>query len=156
MRMFCLFSNYIFVIIFQTLMSVFRILYLLNMRTLPITVMVTPTVPTPKDHSIARVTRDTLEMEFCVLVILLDIFCGMQVDLKCIYFWYIENCPCTDINECEPSGLAAEYQYLAHMCHGDANCTNTKGSYNCGCQDGYYGNGRKCEGDANFTHFRVF
>ena len=58
-------------------MSVFRILYLLNMPTLPITVMETPTVPTPMDHFTARVIRDTLEMEFCVLVIPLDIFCGM-------------------------------------------------------------------------------
>ena len=58
-------------------MSVFRILYLLNMPTLPITVMMTRTVPTPKDHSTAPVIRDTLEMEFYVLVIPLDIFFGM-------------------------------------------------------------------------------
>ena len=58
-------------------MNVFLILYLLTIPTLLITAMVTPTVPTPKDHSSARVIRDTQEMEFCVLVILLDLLCGM-------------------------------------------------------------------------------
>lgn len=48
-----------FLILLQTLMSVFLIVYLLNM---PITVMVIPTAPTPKDHFTARVVRDTLEM----------------------------------------------------------------------------------------------
>ena len=58
-------------------MNVFMILYLLNIPTLLITVMLMPIVPTPKDHSSARVIRDTLEMEFCVLVILLYLLCGM-------------------------------------------------------------------------------
>ena len=65
-----------FLILLQTLMSVFLIVYLLNM---PITVMVIPTAPTPKDHFTARVTPDTLETEFCVLVILLVILCGMFI-----------------------------------------------------------------------------
>ena len=69
---------------------------------------------------------------------------------KMYLFLYLENYPYIDIDECDPSGLSADHQQLAHMCHGDANCTNTKGSYNCGCQDGYYGNGRKCEGDDNY------
>ena len=51
-----------------------------------------------------------------------------------------------DINECDPSGLSSEYQRLAHICDPDANCTNTKGSYNCGCQVGYAGNGKDCNG----------
>ena len=79
-----------------------------------------------------------------------------NVHLKCIYFLCFENCPHTDINECDPTGLSADHQNMSHMCHEDANCTNTKGSYNCGCQDGYYGNGRKCEGDDNIKHLRSF
>ena len=51
-----------------------------------------------------------------------------------------------DINECDPSGLSSEYQHLAHICHDDANCTNTKGSYYCGCLDGYSGLGEYCTG----------
>ena len=58
-------------------MNVFLILYQLNTPILPMIAIVTPTVPTPKDHSTARVIWDTLEMEFCVLVIILDILCGM-------------------------------------------------------------------------------
>lgn len=134
-------------------MSVFLIVYLLNM---PITVMVTPTAPTPKDHFTARVTPDTLETESRVLVILTISYTVWNVHLKCIYFLCFENCPHTDINECDPTGLSADHQNMSHMCHEDANCTNTKGSYNCGCQDGYYGNGRKCEGDDNIKHLRSF
>ena len=51
-----------------------------------------------------------------------------------------------DINECAPSGLSSEYQHLAHFCHDDANCTNTKGSYHCTCLDGYSGLGEYCTG----------
>ena len=52
----------------------------------------------------------------------------------------------TDIDECALSGLSMAHQHLANICHKDANCTNTKGSYNCGCQEGYAGNGNNCEG----------
>ena len=58
-----------------------------------------------------------------------------------------------DINECFPSGLSSAYQHLAHICHDDANCTNTKGSYYCGCLVGYSGDGVICEGGMLFWHF---
>ena len=58
-----------------------------------------------------------------------------------------------DIDECDPSGLSPDYQHLAHICHGDANCTNTKGSYNCGCQEGYAGNGNQCDGNLRDFYF---
>ena len=51
-----------------------------------------------------------------------------------------------DINECDPSGLPFKYQHLAHICHDDANCTNTKGSYYCTCLNGYSGLGEYCTG----------
>ena len=57
----------------------------------------------------------------------------------------------SDIDECNLSGLSHEYKHLAHKCHGDANCTNTKGSYNCGCQEGYRGSGEKCEGELDLN-----
>ena len=54
--------------------------------------------------------------------------------------------PQTDINECHPSGLSSEYHHLAHICHDDANCTNTNGSYYCTCLEGYSGQGEHCSG----------
>ena len=43
----------------------------------------------------------------------------------------------TDIDEC-----AKEID----NCHMDADCSNTDGSFNCTCQDGYKGNGTNCTG----------
>lgn len=34
----------------------------------------------------------------------------------------------------------------SHMCHVNAVCTNTEGSYECECEYGYIGDGRNCEG----------
>lgn len=62
----------------------------------------------------------------------------------------------TDIDECAPSGLSMAHQHLANICHKDANCTNTKGSYNCGCQEGYAGNGNNCEGRLKVYFFYYF
>ncbi|XP_068705898.1 adhesion G protein-coupled receptor E1-like [Montipora foliosa] len=39
-----------------------------------------------------------------------------------------------DINECSSE----------NECHVNATCTNTKGSYNCTCKEGYEGDGRNC------------
>ncbi len=41
-----------------------------------------------------------------------------------------------EINECEGE----------NSCHDNATCTNTIGSYNCSCYDGFEGNGTNCEG----------
>ena len=53
-----------------------------------------------------------------------------------------------DIDECQSFGLSSEYQHLSHICHDDANCSNTKGSYYCICLEGYSGNGQDCDGNA--------
>ena len=52
----------------------------------------------------------------------------------------------TDIDECSPSGLSSVYRQFAHICHDDANCTNTEGSYYCTCRNGYSGQGEYCTG----------
>ena len=51
-----------------------------------------------------------------------------------------------DVNECFPNEISEEYGHLAHNCHADANCTNTKGTFYCTCVNGYSGNGVNCIG----------
>ena len=48
------------------------------------------------------------------------------------YLWVI-----IEIDECSSS---------THTCSKFANCTNTPGSFDCRCQDGYIGNGYHCQG----------
>ena len=50
-----------------------------------------------------------------------------------------------DVNEC----LAG-----SDLCHSNANCTNTKGSYNCTCHHGYRGDGYNCTGEC--LYFVIF
>ena len=50
-------------------------------------------------------------------------------------------CLSLDLNECNISSIPEKYIHLAHNCHVDANCTNTKGSYYCTCVKGYSGDG---------------
>ena len=40
---------------------------------------------------------------------------------------------CPDINECGHT--------TSNVCHENANCSNTEGSYTCTCQAGYQGDG---------------
>ena len=46
-------------------------------------------------------------------------------------------CVCLDIDECIEG---------THTCHSVATCTNTLGSYNCSCNNGYHGDGTNCTG----------
>ena len=54
-----------------------------------------------------------------------------------------------DVDECLPDEISNDYKDLAHNCHADANCTNTKGSFFCSCLNGYSGNGVDCVGESN-------
>ena len=52
--------------------------------------------------------------------------------------WHYSMCGfLSDIDECEAS---------TNMCHQEANCTNTDGSYTCTCNSGYTGDGLECSG----------
>ena len=44
---------------------------------------------------------------------------------------------CLNINECD-------FAQLNH-CYSDGTCTDTEGSYTCGCPVGFVGDGRDCE-----------
>ena len=46
-----------------------------------------------------------------------------------------------DIDECK-----------INVCHQNASCTNTKGSYICTCSPGYIGDGLDCKGKFGFFH----
>lgn len=58
-----------------------------------------------------------------------------------------------DVSECFPDQISDEYRYLAHNCHVDANCSNTKGSFYCACLNGYSGNGVECVGEFTSGEF---
>ena len=49
----------------------------------------------------------------------------------------------TDIDECENNDL--------NLCHEDASCTNTEGTFFCNCNDGYSGSGTECTGKSVAT-----
>ena len=51
------------------------------------------------------------------------------------YFQYVRVIFISDIDECS-----------LNKCHQNATCTNTKGSYNCTCKDGFVGDGKDCTG----------
>ena len=48
-----------------------------------------------------------------------------------------------DINECELD---------MHTCNSNANCTDTEGSFNCTCGEGFEGNGFNCTGTRCILH----
>ena len=52
-------------------------------------------------------------------------------------FWSHCACYCLDIDECSIGN---------GDCHGDANCQNTAGLFNCICKTGYNGDGLNCIG----------
>ena len=148
-------------------MSVLLNWFLMTTSILNTTATPTPTVPIRKDHSSAHVGQDILGMEPHVQVSLLILiwssdrsWTGLergvlrwQTRVLC-NFWKLRKLMMffpfnkKDIDECYPLGLSSEYQDLAHICHDDANCTNTKGSYYCTCLNGYSGSGEKCKGIA--------
>ena len=75
---------------------------------------------------------------------------GSSVQVSGNYFFitfvYLMNCLIqpVDVNECE-LGM--------HICNSSANCTDTDGSFNCTCREGFEGDGFNCTG--KFYYFQV-
>ena len=59
--------------------------------------------------------------------------------LLCIAFF-------VDIDECSNG---------SHNCDVNANCSNTVGSHNCTCKEGFTGDGRSCSGTLSFIYFGI-
>ena len=59
--------------------------------------------------------------------------------LLCISFF-------VDIDECSNG---------SHSCDVNANCSNTVGSHNCTCKEGFTGDGRSCSGTLCLIYFRI-
>ena len=94
----------------------------------------TPTVPTLMDHLTVLANMDIKEMVFIVKVCVFPFLSIYHLEFYFIHYIILP----ADIDEC----LSAQ-----HNCHySDANCINSKGSFNCTCQHGYQGNGSYCEG----------
>jgi len=62
-------------------------------------------------------------------------------------FLYLFDSPViqhADINECDLE---------THTCHSNANCTDTDGSFNCTCREGFEGDGFNCTGKLDYYAF---
>ena len=127
------------------------------------TATMTPTAPTPRARSTARATRGTPEMEsrapvrhtHDLEVVLphsnrdyhIRFFLPLSYttrEISNVMIWFITP---TEIDECLPASIPSNYSHMAHNCHSDANCTNTKGSFYCTCHTGYSGDGVTCVGE---------
>ena len=67
-----------------------------------------------------------------MIIVVTDQSKSFEVLITCFCF------ASTDVDEC----ILGE-----HTCHVNANCTDTDGSFNCTCREGYEGNGFNCTGD---------
>ena len=68
------------------------------------------------------------------IVILLHYASNIPFCVKYVFFL-------PDIDECK-----------INVCHHNASCTNTQGSYNCTCNPGYIGDGLNCKGRFGLFH----
>ena len=106
--------------------------------------------------SLAPATLGTLEMGSTVQVSysfismqsnifgMIKIFRLIHLIYTMYMYAYLLACMCsTDINECELD---------TYPCNPYANCTDTDGSFNCTCREGFEGDGFNCTGMYN-KHF---
>ena len=107
-----------------------------------------PRVQTLLALIIAHVNKDLLEMDARVQVqrvsLPSDNLHESKIEITEIFMFDV-TCS-TDIDECSNG---------RHVCDVNANCTNTVGSHNCTCNEGFTGNGHTCSGTASFSIIRL-
>ena len=109
------------------------------------------TVPTLLALTIVHVKKDLLEMDARVQVQRVSLLSDKapdnlhesKIEITEIFMFDVTCSP--DIDECSNG---------SHVCDVNANCTNTVGSHNCTCKEGFTGNGRSCSGTASFSIIR--
>ena len=65
----------------------------------------------------------------------------------CFFLYSVTLCKSivyTDIDECNDG---------SHVCNANPNCTNTNGSHNCICKEGYFVDGQSCQGRLELRYF---
>ena len=103
----------------------------------PMTVMRMHSALTQRGVTPAPAILVTLEMESTVQVRC----CISEVGtLTCTLFIIPLIIQSPDVNECELE---------IHTCRSNANCTDTDGSFNCTCGEGFEGDGFNCTGKVN-------
>ena len=117
------------------------------------TVMRMHSALTQREVSPAPATLVTLEMGSTVQVsysfisiykVMSKIFRLIRSIYTMYMYTYLLACMCsTDIDECELE---------TYLCSPNANCTDTDGSFNCTCREGFEGDGFNCTGMYN-KHF---
>ena len=65
---------------------------------------------------------------------------------ECVIVLSSRNLILLDVDECFANQISSENLHLAHNCHANGNCSNTKGSFVCMCHTGYSGDGVVCIG----------
>ena len=97
---------------------------------------------------IAHVKKGLLEMDVRVQVQLFsqlsDNLHESKIEITEIFMFDVTCSP--DIDECSNG---------SHVCDVNTNCTNTVGSHNCTCKEGFTGNGRSCSGTLNLPVFHI-
>ena len=84
---------------------------------------------------LAQIQLAVLTAPVILVTMELDIF--VMVSFNCIYL-HFSNPSGSDINECASNN---------NNCHDEASCTNSIGSFDCNCNNGYFGNGTFCSGE---------
>ena len=90
----------------------------------------------------------------CVLVCVCVCVC-VWLDTQEKFYLTFSNLLPTDIDECSPADLQEAHAVYRHNCHMQANCSNTKGSFICSCNEGYSGDGVTCEGKITQFPFQL-
>ena len=98
---------------------------------------------TRMDLSSVTVTKDSLVMEqYAAVSTTIFLFftnklnrVSIGMDILTVLILFSDHDECTSMN---------------HTCHANATCSNTIGSHNCTCNEGFYGDGNNCTGIESF------